>query len=121
MREIKFRAWVFGEMFEVRKIDFVEEFFTRVGKPGAIGTDVIDLMQYTGLKDKNGVEIYEGDVVKGNDTLFTARYEVAEVYYDKQHTQFRARVDYHTFLLRDYLGDVVEVIGNIYENPDLLP
>lgn len=67
-RVIKFRAWdkFNGEMYE-SKIDLVS-FFTKI-KFGEEGGNEIFLMQYTGLKDKTGKEIYEGDlVVLGNDT-----------------------------------------------------
>ena len=60
--------------------------------------------QYTGLKDMNGKEIYEGDILTGNK----------DVYWDNILASFQA----------GYTGDIrnneVEVIGNIYENPELL-
>ena len=81
------------------------------------------LMQSTGLKDKNGKEIFEGDVVKYEVGRNTVTEEVA---YDKNFAGFGVR-DADTDIIFTFLqlADVVdlislEVVGNIYENPELL-
>ena len=81
------------------------------------------LMQSTGLKDKNGKEIFEGDVVKYEVGRNTYTEEVA---YDKNFAGFGVR-DADTDIIFTFLqlADVVdlislEVVGNIYENPELL-
>lgn len=79
----------------------------------------IDLMQSTGLKDKNGVEIFEGDLVEHDDNLNGdwETFEACEVVYDKDYAQFCFKWDAGNFLT-DYRN--LNVIGNIYENPELL-
>jgi uncharacterized phage protein (TIGR01671 family) len=66
--------------------------------------------QYTGLKDKNGKEIYEGDVVR----LWTSH--ICEIKHCELHAQILIGKD---LLTRGYAKDC-EVIGNIHENPELL-
>lgn len=74
-----------------------------------------EIMQYTGLTDKNGVEIYEGDIIKnpagaiGVVKWVTARFEV--VYTDSQLGKINWQL---------YSSGALEVIGNIHENPELL-
>ena len=71
------------------------------------------LMQYTGLKDKNGKEIYEGDV--GVDGENDAYYEVV---FDEG-----AFVSHYDGNITEYLSETasqMEIIGNIFENPELL-
>ena len=79
----------------------------------------IELMQSTGLKDKNGVEIFEGDLVEHEDNIngHWETFEACEVVYDKDCAQFCFKDDAGNFLT-DYRN--LNVIGNIYENPDLL-
>ena len=103
MRDIKFRAWDIQEksMIDADSFYFSDEFepFIDSSNRAQIGFEV---MQYTGLKDNNGQEIYEGDIVLWEDKYI-------KVIYD-----YRLLAN-----IRDYtLG--VEVVGNIYENPELL-
>ncbi len=79
----------------------------------------LELMQYTGLKDKNGKEIYEGDIVKyvyildGNDNT-----KVEQVIFTRG--KFTTRPD-ECECINSIAEENVEIIGNIYENPSLLP
>ena len=81
------------------------------------------LMQSTGLKDKNGKEIFEGDIVKYEAGCNTVTEEVA---YDKNFAGFGVRdADIDIIFTFLQLADVVdlislEVVGNIYQNPELL-
>lgn len=68
-----------------------------------------DLMQCTGLKDKNGTLIYEGDIVSGNGW---AKDRAIEVTFDEARFKPNTLISNPAFC--------VEVIGNIYENPELL-
>jgi uncharacterized phage protein (TIGR01671 family) len=109
MRSIKFRAW-----------DKSEKVMTQSGiKYNKVQCELVCgdnqiLMQFTGLLDKNGVEIYEGDIV--NSTLFG----ICQVVYFKN--AFITQSDDGSYSRSSkYLhGDNCEVIGNIYENPELL-
>lgn len=125
MREIKFRAWLKEEkkMVNVETIDFTDKSIQYLEKNEFINAYLsrrmifgdVELMQYTGLKDKNGKEIYEGDIVVlnniENDNMCIVRYE---------HSSYRLE----GWSLREDLSNVegrfLEVVGNIYENKNLL-
>lgn len=79
-------------------------------------TDKVELMQYTGLHDKNGKEIYEGDIVK----IKYRDENIGKVIYE--HNGFSIDV---TNMNKNYgrvsfVNNFMEVIGNIYDNPELL-
>jgi hypothetical protein len=115
MREIKFRAWIQdGEWEEdgsqqkyVMCYDMAFEDYEPIND---ILAGVENLMQYTGLKDKNAREIYEGDILIGAGSREGGPSEVFFSYGQWQPFSF----------LGTYCGAEFEVIGNVHENPELL-
>ena len=79
-------------------------------------SDVI-LMQSTGLKDKNEQEIFEGDVVRVLDSLYTVFYDIKEGSYRLKPHDDRWVVDYMSNFSSE---ESFEVVGNIYENKEYL-
>ena len=75
--------------------------------------------QSTGLKDKNGVEIFEGDLVEHDDNINGTweTFEACEIVYDVDYAQFCFKNDASNFL--SYYSNLC-IIGNIHENPELL-
>ena len=80
----------------------------------------INLMQFTGLTDKNGKEIYEGDIVKQITGDAEDETYISEGIIEYLGCGFSLKIKDKTYVSIRNFGDNLEVIGNIYENPDLL-
>ncbi|WP_413527394.1 YopX family protein [Marinilactibacillus psychrotolerans] len=115
-REIKFRAWLEYD----KRMAFSEEVVVwdnniYINKEKKLdskikGYSTLSIMQYTGLKDRNGKEIYEGDVIKAS--IECGILVTGQVYWN-----------YGALEVQGYVFkqlNNLEVIGNIYENPELL-
>jgi len=107
MREIKFRAWDKGKMNYEPVIEIEED---ASGCELNLAVKDFELMQFTGLLDKNGVEIYEGDVVQ---TTWKCVVEWEDA-------RFILRRDEGKYPLSTSHLAGMEVIGNIHQNPELL-
>ncbi len=152
MREIKFRAWIkdapvgysdTGMYYQEDQYlsSFIRRIYSQymVSHPSYLDFELEDrLMQYTGLKDKDGKEIYEGDIVENDNNI------KLHIYFDNRDCSFRQssnlknpknegecniqaiypheRMDFsekqYTNLPINFNNN--KVIGNIYENPELL-
>jgi uncharacterized phage protein (TIGR01671 family) len=119
-RQIKFRVWDKREtkgmhtqnmLYDAQLHDFWEDF---VDYPG------YELMQYTGLTDKNGKEIYEGDII------IDTQKQKYEIIFDKNHARYDLKVcgenklSQTSYFTQIYEKKHIEVIGNIFEHAELL-
>lgn len=133
-REIKFRAWDGKEMHEDVH-EWGEGGYWRAFRLECFGdllTSNHPVMQYTGLKDKNDVEIYEGDVVRIHNLTENWKrgepdfdWRVFKIIYNRFVWAFENPVMYMPMsTYKDRGGEFydydIEVIGNIYENPELI-
>lgn len=145
MREIKFRAWDkhINEMWNAEKltlsirnnrlefISYKPDKHSEITTTGRfLDTDRFILMQYTGLKDKNGKEIYEGDIVKYNELdvemdkmfdcpKFKSVWKTKKIVWKNGY--YEPIIDvYKTIDFENIPFGLFEVIGDIYQNPELL-
>ena len=122
-KEIEFRCWYDNMMHRVVDIDFSHKFINLFGAD-IIGFNDGILMQYTGLKDKNGKKIFEGDIVQ--EVFFNKKIDKEERRYGKYIVKYdEIRAGYVPFARGDGCGcceyeviseENAEIIGNIYED-----
>ena len=120
MREIRFRAWYENKMcYNICVAD--ERTILKLCHSSFNAIDCSDIMQYIWVKDKNGKEIYEGDLVEyciewgywNNDYTIKRTVEYKEWHYNPF-------IHWHEEFTQKTYPECCEVIGNIYENPELV-
>lgn len=123
MRTIKFRGktingeWVYGDLVQRPPIALIFP----LDAPDSQDNYIVDLKtvgQFTGLTDKNGVEIYEGDIVKVD--IFTKNYCIVFGESEKWGASFQYKSDFSIYYLTVSFTRDCLVIGNIFDNPELL-
>lgn len=136
MREILFRGkdvisgeWVYGDLAQEKHTDnsikcaIVQTLFTYEVTPSTVG-------QYTGLVDKNGKQLFDGDIIRTEFSTSIIRfgeyqhvnaqngYRNGDVGFFVEHIEERQKMSIRNDIL--YFNEQCEVVGNIYDNPDLL-
>ncbi len=122
MREIKFRVWhkIWKRMYEMDCTHYIDA--PEYGDPIAWGNPDFEFMQFTGLKDKNGKDIYEGDILRQWGELWEVTGLDRGSFGIDVHKELKnggTVIDSH-YVISAVLPKACEVIGNIYENPELL-
>ncbi len=132
MREIKFRAWdKEAELFRIFTLADIRnlsegDIIIGNGNGYTFRLDAQTIQQFTGLADMNGKEIYEGDIVRlRNRSHWEEDSEhmqgIGQVVFIQEEVCWRAQRLNETTMMLDWGGtETISVIGNIYENPELL-
>ena len=115
MRVFKFRAWdkFNAQYWHSEEHNNLGDFFKKIQHFIDGGNDLI-IEQFTGLIDKNGKEIYEGDILTYNGITSNGNEIIREVNYNAENARFQSGM----YLLSQSI-ELSEIIGNIYENPEL--
>ena len=128
----KFRAWdttkkeMFKDTFAITESGqvVVVEQESVVCPPDYVFVDHLVIMQSTGLFDRNGKEIFEGDIItNGKDVMCMKRHNTLGFYVEQ-----KGKVEFiaDSAVLEEFeedakeIADILEIIGNVYENPELL-
>jgi uncharacterized phage protein (TIGR01671 family) len=113
MREIKFRQFINGKF----------HYWGNKNQNCFIGpvTPIIESQQFTGLKDKHGKEIYEGDIVRKDGWIYEIRWSKYGAGSDlaTKNDSWPKQEDGYAYHSGLYDTEIIEVIGNVYENPEL--
>ena len=133
MREIKFRAWDKNDKrifidpqmidFYNKKIGYMQyqtEYMPDTSYSIPVGFEEFEyseLMEWTGLYDKNGEDIYEGDIIFES---FGEKYYKVIFENGSFKAEFNGDFDEYSFDLIDVVAQGCEIVGNIYENPELI-
>jgi hypothetical protein len=121
-REIKFRAY-FADIKAMVDFNLGEGYFKNIRCKEDEEMydfeleDATAVMQYTGLKDRNGKEIYEGDLMKVNKPGMP----IHRVEWNDSDHGWRIRVAPNGFMVHKINTQIFEVVGSIYETPELVP
>ena len=133
MKELKFRAWDKTNK-EMLKVDVIDFYFKEIrvlpydGNNFSMKFKHVEIMQSTGYHDKNGVEIFEGDIINSGYLFKGSPFEEEDEYEEEKgvvtffNCGFNIEFKNHINLFIDIIlsCENLEVIGNIYENPELL-
>ena len=124
MREYLFRGkmiangkWSEGNLLVTKQGCCITPDATVLGSYGAVNPETVG--QYTGMVDKHGTKIFEGDIIDFSDRSDGDGFGVVQ--YDANETEFGIEYDnIYESLGKHYYPEDIEVIGNIYDNPELL-
>ena len=136
MREILFRGkdidgkWVEGccvvDEMDTNKVYIGYIFGSDGRQPHNTDVALVDpetVCQYTGLTDKNGRKIFEGDIVRYTDEVI-GKEKVDEIKYNETHAAFcrlhKSEMGLQYLLIDEAIANRIEVIGNIFDNPELM-
>lgn len=125
MRDIKFRAFdkKLKKVLKVKEIDFDNRIVTLEISESAIKKipfEDVELLQYTGVKDKNGKEVYDGDVFIHTGQKFEVIWYSTR-FIGIDHKDYAITDGYCCYVDCQYKdgSSSIEVIGNVYDNPEL--